>query len=155
MIWNWVHIKIIKMKKKVLGIIVVFVLIQFIRPEKNNSNISKNDISTEYQIPSEVKDILKTSCADCHSNSTEYPWYSEIAPISWFIAQHVNEGKEHLNFSEWTTYNNRQKNHIIEEMEEVLEEHEMPLNSYLLIHKNAKLSDNQYTVLVNWVKTLK
>ncbi len=143
------------MKKKVLGIIVVFVLIQFIRPEKNNSNISKNDISTEYQIPSEVKDILKTSCADCHSNSTEYPWYSEIAPISWFIAQHVNEGKEHLNFSEWTTYNNRQKNHIIEEMEEVLEEHEMPLNSYLLIHKNAKLSDNQYTVLVNWVKTLK
>ncbi|WP_457616072.1 heme-binding domain-containing protein [Lutibacter sp.] len=143
------------MKKKVLGIIVVFVLIQFIRPEKNNSNISKNDISTVYQIPSEVKDILKTSCADCHSNSTEYPWYSEIAPISWFIAQHVNEGKEHLNFSEWTTYNDRQKNHIIEEMEEVLEEHEMPLNSYLLIHKNAKLSDNQYTVLVNWVKTLK
>ncbi|MBT8316905.1 MAG: heme-binding domain-containing protein, partial [Lutibacter sp.] len=93
-------------------------------------------------------------CADCHSNKTNYPWYSEIAPISWYLAQHVNEGKEYLNFSEWTTYNKNQKSHIINDLEEVLIDVEMPLKSYLLIHTEAKLSQNQYETLLNWVKTI-
>src|SRR5680860_104459 len=94
------------MKKIFLGILVLFILIQFYRPEKNKSKNETNAMSTVIEIPVEVNKIIETSCADCHTNSTKYPWYNEIAPASWFLAQHVKEGKEHLNFSEWTTYNN-------------------------------------------------
>jgi predicted Fe-S protein YdhL (DUF1289 family) len=143
------------MKKIIIGIIAVLALIQLIRPEKNNSNDYKNDISTVMEIPKEVKEIIKNSCADCHSNSTVYPWYSEIAPVSWYLASHVNDGKEHLNFSEWTAYNKDQKRHILKDLEEELEEHKMPLSSYLYIHKNAEMSKEQYETLLSWAKTIK
>lgn len=142
------------MKKVLLGIIVVLVIIQFVRPEKNQSKEENNSITTVMQIPDNVKEIIKTSCADCHSNYTKYPWYSEIAPVSWYLAQHVNEGKEHLNFSEWVAYNKDQKEHILKDLEEELEEFKMPLKSYLLVHKEAKLSSSQYKILLNWVKTI-
>ena len=142
------------MKKVLLGVLVVFILIQFIRPEKNDSKDGTNDITTVMQVPEEVKEIIKTSCADCHSNYTNYPWYSEIVPVSWYLAQHVNEGKEHLNFSEWAAYNKNQKSHIIKDMDEELEEHKMPLKSYLIIHKEAKMTEDQYRTLLNWVKTI-
>ena len=142
------------MKKILFGVLVVFILIQFIRPEKNVSEDATNAITTVMQVPDEVKEIIKTSCADCHSNNTKYPWYSEISPVSWYLAQHVNEGKEHLNFSEWAAYNKDQKKHILKDLEEELKEHEMPLKSYLIIHKDAKLTENQYITLLNWVKTI-
>ncbi len=142
------------MKKVLLGIFAVFILIQFIRPEKNNSKNETNAISTVMEIPVEVNKIIQTSCADCHSNSTIYPWYNKIAPASWFLAQHVNDGKEHLNFSEWTSYNNDQKKHLIKDLKEALNEREMPLKSYLLIHKDAKMTENQYQILYDWVKTI-
>ncbi len=143
------------MKKVGLVIIVVFILIQMIRPKKNASRNRINDISTVMELPNEVKEIIKTSCADCHSNFTKYPWYSEIAPVSWYLAQHVNKGKEHLNFSEWTVYNKNQKEHIIKDLKEVLKAHEMPLKSYLLLHEEAELTKDQYDVLLTWVKQLK
>jgi len=142
------------MKKVVLGIIVVLGLIQFIRPEKNQSKDGTNDIITVMQVPENVKEIIKTSCADCHSNYTKYPWYSEIAPVSWYLAQHVNEGKEHLNFSEWAAYNKDQKNHILKGLDEELEEHKMPLKSYLLIHDEAKMTKDQYNILLSWLKSI-
>lgn len=142
------------MKKGLTVLLIVVVLIQFIRPEKNDSKEGLNDISTVMNIPDEVKSIIKTSCADCHSNYTKYPWYSEIAPVSWYLAQHVNEGKEHLNFSEWTSYNKDQKKHILKDLKEELAEHEMPLRSYLIIHENAKMNKYQYKTLLNWVKTI-
>jgi hypothetical protein len=142
------------MKKIVLGVLVVLILIQFIRPTKNSANIGEHDISVVLKVPEEVKQLIKTSCADCHSNSTVYPWYSEIAPVSWYLAQHVNEGKEHLNFSEWGTYNKFQKEHILKDLEAVLLDVEMPLKSYLILHKEAKLTQNQYERLLNWVKTI-
>ena len=142
------------MRKVLLGLLVGLILIQFISPEKNDSGNRNNDYTTVMQVPNEVKEIIKTSCADCHSNKTKYPWYSNIAPVSWFIAHHINEGKEHLNFSEWTAYNNDQKDHIIKDLEEELEEQKMPLKSYLLIHKDAILTQDQYNILLAWVKTL-
>ena len=142
------------MKKVLLVILVVIILIQFIRPEKNFSKDATNDITTVMPVSEEVKQLIKTSCADCHSNKTVYPWYSEIAPVSWYLAQHVNEGKEHLNFSEWAAYNNNQKSHIINDLKEVLEDHEMPLKSYLIIHKDAEMTQNNYETLLNWVKTI-
>jgi hypothetical protein len=142
------------MKKIFLGILVVFILIQFIRPTKNDSRNGVNDITTVMEVPNEVQLILKTSCNDCHSNYTNYPWYSEIAPVSWYLASHVNDGKKHLNLSEWTVYNENQKEHILKDFEEVLESHEMPLESYLWIHKDAKMTSEQYEVLMNWVKSI-
>jgi len=142
------------MKKVLLGILVVFILIQMIRPTKNDSKNDINHISTVIVVPNEVQEIFKTSCNDCHSNNTVYPWYNEIAPISWYLAQHINEGKEHMNLSEWTVYNKNQQDHILKDFEEVLETHEMPLKSYLIIHKEAKLTTEQYDVLLNWVKSI-
>lgn len=143
------------MKRLLLIILVLFILIQFIKIEKNDSKNELNAISTVMEIPVEVNKIIQTSCSDCHSNSTKYPWYSKIAPASWFLAQHIKEGKEHLNFSEWTTYNKDQKEHIIKDLKEVLNEREMPLKSYLLIHKDAKLTENQYQILYDWANALK
>lgn len=143
------------MKKKLLGILVVFILIQLIRPTKNNSQNNINHIATIMPIPSEVELILTKSCNDCHSNSTNYPWYSEIAPVSWYLASHVNDGKEHLNLSEWTAYNVYQKEYILNNFEEVLKSHQMPLKSYELLHKEAILTAEQYKMLVAWVKTIK
>ncbi|MFK5959345.1 MAG: heme-binding domain-containing protein [Lutibacter sp.] len=142
------------MKKVLLGILVVIILIQFIRPEKNDSNDKTSDITTVMEVPDNVNQIIKTSCLDCHSNTTMYPWYSEIAPVSWYLAQHVNEGKEHLNFSEWAAYNKDQKNHILKDLKEELEDHEMPLKSYLILHKDAKMTKKQYETVLNWVKTI-
>ncbi|KUO68471.1 MAG: hypothetical protein APF83_00685 [Lutibacter sp. BRH_c52] len=143
------------MKRLLLIILVLFILIQFIKIEKNDSKNEMNAISTVMEIPVEVNKIIQTSCLDCHSNSTKYPWYSKIAPASWFLAQHIKEGKEHLNFSEWTTYNKDQKEHIIKDLKEVLNEREMPLKSYVLVHKELGLSENQYQILYDWANALK
>ncbi|WP_372800302.1 heme-binding domain-containing protein [Lutibacter sp.] len=142
------------MKKVLLIMLVLVVVMQFIRPEKNNSKDYTNDISTVVHVPNDVQEILKTSCADCHSNNTVYPWYSEIAPVSWYLASHVNDGKKHLNFSEWTSYNQNQQSHIKKDLEEVMEENEMPLKSYLIVHKDAKLSAKQHEILSNWIQTI-
>lgn len=143
------------MKKVLLIILAVVILIQFIRPEKNDSKSEMNAMSTVMEIPVEVNKIIQTSCADCHSNSTKYPWYSEIAPASWYLAQHVKEGKENLNFSEWSAYNKDQQEHILKDIKEVLNKREMPLKSYLLIHKDAKLTENQYQILYDWANSIK
>lgn len=143
------------MKKILLGIIVVFILMQFARPKKNDSRNGVNDITTVMEVPENVQIILKTSCADCHSNFTKYPWYNEIAPVSWFVASHVNDGKEHLNFSEWTVYNKNQKEHIINDLKEVLENKSMPLSSYLKMHEEAEMTLEQYQILLDWAQTLK
>ena len=143
------------MKRLLLIILVLFILIQFIKIEKNDSKNEMNAISTVMEIPVEVNKIIQTSCLDCHSSSIKYPWYSKIAPASWFLAQHIKEGKEHLNFSEWTTYNKDQKEHIIKDLKEVLNEREMPLKSYVLVHKELGLSENQYQILYDWANALK
>jgi len=143
------------MKKVFLGVIVVFILIQMIRPNKNDSRNNINHISTVKEVPDEVNEILIKSCNDCHSNYTVYPWYNEIAPISWYLAQHVNNAKRHLNFSEWTTYNKNQQNHILKDLEEVLETHEMPLKSYIWMHKDATMTNKEYEMLITWVKSIK
>ncbi|MGV6846072.1 MAG: heme-binding domain-containing protein [Lutibacter sp.] len=140
--------------KKIFIVLLVLILIQFIQPKKNNSKDYSKAISTELTVPENVQEILKNSCNDCHSNYTVYPWYNNIAPVSWYLAHHVNEGKEHVNFSEWRNYNNRQKNHIIKEFKKVIKENEMPLTSYVLIHKNATLTQNDKEALLNWLNSI-
>lgn len=145
------------MKKKLfIGLVLLLVIIQFIQPEKNiAATPSKNAIANKYTVPEDVSTILKTSCYDCHSNNTVYPWYSNIQPGAWFMAHHIDEGKRELNFDEFLSYPNRKAAHKLEEVAEVVEKHEMPLSSYTLIHTNAKLNDQQIKILKDWALGLK
>jgi len=145
------------MRKKVILIILgLLVIIQFIRPARNISTAdSTNEISKHYMVPDEVKKIMQVSCDDCHTNNTDYPWYTNIQPVGWWMQWHVNEGKKHLNFSEFASYAPKKQHHKLEETEEMIREGEMPLNSYLWVHKDAKLSPEQKDLLINWATALK
>lgn len=143
------------MKKKfLLGLFVVLVVIQFFRPEKNNSNDQQYHLSTKYVVPGEVVTILEGACNDCHSNLTKYPWYANIQPVAWWLADHVREGKQHLNFSNFTSRKVAVQNHKFEEIVEMVEKKEMPLPSYtrLGLHPEGKLTDAQRQTLINWAK---
>jgi len=145
------------MRKKIfLIILAILVIIQFIRPSKNISTVvSQNDISKHYTVPDGVKKILEISCNDCHTNNTEYPWYTNIQPVGWWMQWHVTEGKGHLDFSEFAAYTPKRQHHKLEETERLVKEGEMPLNSYLWIHTDAKLSPEQKDQLIKWASQLK
>lgn len=137
-------------------LLLAFIVIQFFRPAKNKAEgISNNDISKIYAVPADVQAILKTSCYDCHSNNTVYPWYAEIQPAAWWLADHIKEGKKELNFSEFASYRIGRQYRKLEEVNKEVKENEMPLESYLWIHKNAKLSNEQRLILVNWVTAVR
>ena len=144
------------MKKKIgWALLIIIVVIQFIRPEKNKAaTISANDITRHYAVPADVNKILSRACNDCHSNNTSYPWYSNIQPVGWWLANHVKDGKKHLNFSEFASYEPKRQHHKLEEVIEEVKENHMPLDSYLWIHDEAKLSaDDKKTVLL-WASVL-
>lgn len=142
------------MKRKIiLVLIAVLIIIQFFQPAKNNTvGPFANDISTKFPVPAEIKQILDKSCNDCHSNNTRYPWYSKIQPVGWWLANHVNEGKGELNFNEFASYPAKKQDHKLEELVETVNEGEMPLSSYTLIHTEAKLSPQEKQSLINWAK---
>ncbi len=143
-------------KRLFIVLLVVFIGIQFVRPAKNKAEgTGKNDISTLYAVPADVQAILKTSCNDCHSNNTVYPWYAEIQPVAWWLNEHIEDGKKDLNFSEFATYRIRRQYKKLEEINELVKKDEMPLNSYLWIHKDAKLNDQQKMVLAGWVEAVR
>ena len=137
-------------------LILAFIVIQFFRPTKNKAEgISNNDISKLYPVPEDVQSILKTSCYDCHSNNTVYPWYAKVQPVTWFLNDHIIEGKRHLNFSEFAGYAIRRQYKKLEEVNEQVKKAEMPLDSYLWIHKDAILSEQQKLTLANWVTAVR
>lgn len=144
------------MKKKILwALLIIIVVIQFIRPEKNKAaTVSANDISQHYEVPTEVDKILSRACKDCHSNNTNYPWYSNIQPVGWWLANHVKDGKKELNFSEFATYDPKRRHHKLEEVIEEVKENHMPLDSYLWIHDEAKLSADEKKTLLLWASVL-
>lgn len=139
-------------KKILIGLLALFVIIQFFRPERNLSGDETYGLETKYTVPAEVKGLLKGACNDCHSNYTRYPWYASVQPVAWWLANHVNDGKRHLNFSSFTNRRIAFQNHKLEETAEMLEKKEMPLPSYtyLGLHPDAKLSDAQRQTLINW-----
>lgn len=143
------------LKKILLGLLAVFVVIQFIRPEKNESNDETNAVSTKFKVPEDVAAILKVACNDCHSNKTEYPWYANIQPVASWLAHHVEEGTHELNFSTLASRKVAIQNHKFEEIIEQVEKKEMPLPSYtyLGLHAAANLTDAQRQTLIQWAKT--
>lgn len=143
------------MKKKILiALIILLVGIQFIHQEKNESNDETYAISTKYLVPENVNHILQVACNDCHSNKSTYPWYNNIQPVGFFLTYHINDGKKHLNLSTFTKLPIAVQNHKLEEIAETVEEKEMPLESYtyLGLHKEANLSQEQREILITWAK---
>src|ERR1041385_5054877 len=144
-------------RKILVALLAVFVIIQFIRPSKNDGVADgENAISKKYQIPENVQSILKQSCYDCHSNSTTYPWYANIQPVGWWIQySHINDGKRHLNFSEFASYPEKRAKKKIEEIADEIREGGMPLGTYTFLHHDAMLSPEQAKALVDWAESLK
>lgn len=143
-------------KKLLLFLLVLLVCIQFIKPEKNiSASPSANNISTVYNVPEEVNRILKRSCYDCHSNNTNYPWYANIQPAAWWLNDHLEEGKEEVNFDEFAAYRPARQYRKLNEIHDEVDEGEMPLSSYTIIHSNAKLSDSEKKTLLDWVAATK
>ena len=140
------------MLKKILGaLLVALLLIQFIRPSQENPPTEQSQSFQQVANPPvEVVGVLKSACFDCHSNETVYPWYSQIAPFSWWLANHINEGREHLNFSTYGQISAEDKGKVMEEIAEVIQKNEMPLASYTWLHPEAKLSEEQKNMLIRW-----
>lgn len=146
------------MKKvlKFIAIIVVFVIIgmQFFQIDKTNPPInSAETLEASTQVPENIQAIFKRSCDDCHSNKTIYPFYSYIAPISWKLDEHIKDGRKKMNFSVWQTYENRKKRKKLEEICEEIETNEMPMSQYLIVHWDAKLSDDDKKIICDWTKS--
>ena len=139
------------LKKAALVLLVLFVAMQFYRPEKN---LAQGDHTAKFLTqtnPSQdVRLILKESCYDCHSNNTVYPWYNNVAPISYWLANHIKDGKKHLNFSDWANYSVKKKDHKLEEVIEMLEAGEMPLKEYTWTHEAANLTSDQRNAIMVW-----
>lgn len=142
-------------KKLLIVLLVLFVVAQAFRPEKNNSNDRSKDISNSYVVPENVKTILAKACNDCHSNNTRYPWYAEIQPVAWWINDHVKDGKKHLNFNEFDGYRIARQYKKLEECIEEVKDGEMPLTSFTIIHKDAKLSDDEKQILFTWCEIVR
>ena len=147
---------ILNLKNILTVLLLLFIGIQFIDVQKNISeDQSANAIENYYNVPPKVKSILKTSCYDCHSNNTIYPSYSKLQPVKWWLADHVNSGKRHLNFDEFNSYSREKKLEKLDEIIETIKEGEMPLASYTVIHQDAKLSASDISEIEKWVNDTK
>ncbi len=146
----------LKMKKWKLVLLIlggIFLILQFFRGEYNNGELKgENDIYHVVEIPEDVDAILTKACFDCHSNHTEYPWYAQIQPIGWWINDHVEDGNEELNFSEFASMKTKGQLHKLHECIEMLEDNEMPLDSYTWIHSDAKLTPEEKEKVIAWAK---
>lgn len=140
--------------KRVAGIVLVVLIIsQFFQPKQNvKGYVAIDEFLLETKASDNVKKILAKACFDCHTNKTEYPWYSKITPVNFWMAHHIEEGKEHLNFDAWNSYSLKRKEHKIEEVYEEVEEKHMPLKSYTLTHGDAKLTEEEVNLIVAWAK---
>ena len=143
-------------RKWLLIFIVVFILIQFIQPARNrNGQVLPTDITKTFTVPPTIKAILEVACYDCHSNNTRYPWYANIQPGGWWLAKHIKDGKEELNFSEFGSYSPRRQANKLRSIENSINDGSMPLPSYTLLHKDARLTNDQKAQLIAWVSQLK
>jgi len=138
-----------------LILLIVFVGIQFIPTKRNQSeSIPNTDFMVVNNVPQNIYNSLQTSCYDCHSNNTSYPWYNKVQPVAWILESHIEEGKAELNFSDWNTYSNRRKKSKLKSIVSQIEDDKMPLISYTLIHKDAVLTQKQKTEIIDWITKL-
>ncbi|MCQ4035279.1 heme-binding domain-containing protein [Kaistella montana] len=139
------------MKKILVILLVAFVLIQFFPIDKSNpAPTPQMDFLTIKNTPESTANLIRNGCYDCHSNESKYPWYSNVQPIAWFLKDHIDEGRKELNFSTFATYEPKRQAHKLHEVVEMIEKGEMPLDSYVLIHSEAKYSEAQKQELIQY-----
>lgn len=144
-----------KILKIIIGLGLIFALIQLIPVDFSNPPVKKSENFVEiYNTPTNIQQSLKKACYDCHSNETIYPNYAKIAPISWSIKNHINEGREHLNFSIWATYNKDLKKNMLQNTIADLEQNRMPLKGYVAQHPEARLSKQKTQDLINYFEKI-
>jgi hypothetical protein len=145
-----------KRTRKILFLVLaIFLLIQLYQPARNRdgSQASPSHITSIHIVPDSIKFILETSCYDCHSNNTKYPWYSYIQPARYFMERHIKKGKKELNFSEFGNYSERRQESKLESMSKQVNSGKMPLASYTWFHRNSKLTLRQKEMISNWIDT--
>lgn len=138
-------------KKILLLLAVVVIAIQFIRPAKNvSAEPGKDDVRVRFPPPPHVEQLLERACYDCHSDNTRYPWYANVEPVGWWLADHIKSGKRHLNFSVIGSYPAKKLGHAFSHISDQVTEHDMPLDSYTLIHRDARLSAADIRAIADW-----
>jgi hypothetical protein len=143
------------LKITIWAVLALFVILQFIPntyPEVVKSN--EHDLILTGNLPVEIEQILRTSCYDCHSNETKYPWYAYIAPVSWLLVRDVKQGRNNLNFSEWDSLKSRDKIKLLDDIAEEVDEGNMPMPIYLITHGEASLDDSQKQILAGWTEEM-
>lgn len=134
-------------------LLMLFFLIQFFAPEKNIDPLQSDmHIRSIYAMPASVETILQKACYDCHSNNTVYPWYTNIQPVGWMMNNHITEGKDDLNLSEFGTYSKRKQESKLKSMANQVKDDKMPLNSYQWLHPEASLDSTEKQMLVHWAE---
>ena len=146
-----------KIVKKILWVLLIgFIIAQFFGPEKNEGDLTTIEtFFEETNPPEDVKYLLKETCFDCHSDVTRYPWYNNITPVNYWLADHVRHGKGEWNVSKWADYSVKKKDHKLEEVIELVKKREMPLDSYTWTHSEAKLTDEQIDAMVSWAESVR
>lgn len=140
------------LKKIALGLLILFVLLQFIPRGVNKSEeILASDITLNYQVPVEVQSVFKKACYDCHSNNTNYPWYAQVQPFRVILDRHIKNGKEELNFSEFDTYSEKRQYNKLNSIGESIKDETMPLKSYTVMHAEARLTKAEKEIVVKWI----
>jgi len=141
-------------KKILLGLGLLFVVLQFIRPEKNVSSVppGKEDFLVRLTPPPEVRHLLEVGCYDCHSDNTRYPWYANLQPAGWWLKSHIDDGKRELNFSSFGDYSAKKQAKKIDVILDVVGDRSMPLKSYTWIHRDAVFTDAQIKALTTWLE---
>lgn len=130
--------------------------IQFFPTDRNqNEAVYVSDFMRVNNVPPVIQNKIEVSCYDCHSNNTKYPWYNRIQPAAWFLEDHIKEGRDELNFNEWGNYSDRRKNSKLRSIISQIEDDEMPLDSYTLIHRDAKFSESEKKEIIKYMTQLK
>ena len=139
------------LKWTAIALVVIFAALQFIRPARTNPPVDEaRTIQAHASLTPEVAAILNRSCNDCHSNQTRWPWYSNVAPVSWFVVNHVNDGRRDMNFSDWAQYSRSEQEGMLKQICREAKSGMMPLGSYLRLHADAKLSSADVKTLCDW-----
>ncbi len=139
------------LKITAIVLLVIFAGIQVVRPARTNPPVDESQtIFSRTQITPQVADIFERSCRDCHSNKTVWPWYTQVAPISWWLSDHVNSGRGLLNLSEWAKLDRDRQDRKLRQICDEVRDGAMPLSSYTPMHPKAKLSEPDKKILCDW-----
>ncbi len=136
-------------------LLVIFVILQFVRPPGNRrEGTSPTAIDTRYSVPENVQSLLQRSCYDCHSDNTRYPWYSYVEPVGWFLNSDITEGKRELNFDEFTSYPIFRQFSRFRAIQQQIQDGEMPLPAYTLIHVTSILTPDEKDQILHWTQAM-